>query len=192
MESHVRTAEHTQVSARRDYFTFHLVCASELIGTFTSRKRLGRPRSDEHAERTHLNHNLGKPEPVGSVIPTIKRREDTSKHGEKTDSGLLSQMKCYSCGPKGHRKADCPKRVAQVLIPHLEEDLMVSGKVGNMIATKMKVETGSQQTLVHPDFVQHDQYTGQAINIVAVGQHQERPPLAKVWLQVESTPSLMS
>ena len=43
MESHVRAAEHTQVSARRDYLTFHLVLASELIGTFTSRKRLGRP-----------------------------------------------------------------------------------------------------------------------------------------------------
>ena len=37
-----------------------------------------------------------------------------------------------------------------------------------MIATKMKVDTGSQQTIVHLDFVQHDQYTGQAINIVAV------------------------
>ena len=41
MESHVRTAEHTHVSARRDYLTFHLVLANELIGTFTSRKRLG-------------------------------------------------------------------------------------------------------------------------------------------------------
>ena len=58
MESHVRTAEHTHVSARRDYLTFRLVLASNLIGTFTSRKRLGRPRSDEHAERTRLNHEL--------------------------------------------------------------------------------------------------------------------------------------
>ena len=58
MESHVRTGEHTQVSARRDYLTFRLVLPSELIGTFTSRKCLGRPRSDEHAERIHLNHDL--------------------------------------------------------------------------------------------------------------------------------------
>ena len=58
MESHVRTAEHTHVSTRRDYLTFRLVLASELIGTFTSRKRLGRPRSDEHAERTCLNLDL--------------------------------------------------------------------------------------------------------------------------------------
>ena len=43
MESHVRAAEHTQVSTRRDYLTFLLVLASELIGTFTSRKHLGRP-----------------------------------------------------------------------------------------------------------------------------------------------------
>ena len=59
----------------------------------------------------------------------------------------------------------------------------MSEKVGNMIAAKMKVDTGSQQTIAHPDFVQLDQYTGQ-VNIVAVRQHQKRPPLAKVWLQV--------
>ena len=58
MESDVREAEHTHISNRRDYLTFRLVLATELIGTFTSRKRLGRPRSDEHAERTRLNHNL--------------------------------------------------------------------------------------------------------------------------------------
>ena len=57
----------------------------------------------------------GKPEQVGSVIPTIMYRKDTSMHGEKMDSGLLSLMKCYSCGQKGHRKADCLKQVAQVL-----------------------------------------------------------------------------
>ena len=58
MESHVRTAEHTHVSTRRDYLTFRLVLASELIGTFTSRKRSGGPQSDEHAERTRLNLDL--------------------------------------------------------------------------------------------------------------------------------------
>ena len=58
MESHVRTAEHTQVSTRRDYLTLHFVLTCELIGTFTSRKHLGRPRSDEHGERSRPNHNL--------------------------------------------------------------------------------------------------------------------------------------
>ena len=58
MESHVREAEHTHISNRRDYLTFRLVLATELIGTFTSRKRFGRTRSDGHAERTRLNHNL--------------------------------------------------------------------------------------------------------------------------------------
>ena len=47
MEAHVRPAEHAQKgSARKDYLTFHLKLAVELIGTFSSRKRPGRPRSD--------------------------------------------------------------------------------------------------------------------------------------------------
>ena len=56
MEAHVRPAEHPQkVSAKRDYLNFHLELAVELIGTFSSRKCPGCPRSDEHARHTRLN-----------------------------------------------------------------------------------------------------------------------------------------
>ena len=84
MESHVRTAEHTHVSARRDYLTFRLVLASELIGTFTSRKRLGRPRSDEHAERTLTTILVQWPRP--SVVLCVRvQGEGSSFQSVATD-----------------------------------------------------------------------------------------------------------
>ena len=99
MESHVRAAEHTHVSTRRDYLTFRLVLASELIGTFTSRKRLGRPRSDEHAERTRLKHNLDHyPRTVAQtkrcvVCEGTRRRKQLPERGNRHESRTL----CSTC-----------------------------------------------------------------------------------------------
>ena len=95
VESHVRTAEYTRVSARRDYLTFRLELASELIGTFTSRKRLGWPRSDEHAKRTCLNHNLDHyPCTVAKakrcvVCEGTRRRKQLPEHGNRHESRTL-------------------------------------------------------------------------------------------------------
>ena len=99
MESHVRAAEHTHVSTRRDYLTFRLVLASELIGTFTSRKRLGRPRSDEHAECTRLNHNLDQyPRTVAKtkrcvVCEGTRRRKQLPERDNRHESQTL----CSTC-----------------------------------------------------------------------------------------------
>ena len=56
MEAHVRPAEHAQKGMLREKFRLEL--AVKLLGTFSSRKHPGHPRSDEHARQTRLNHGL--------------------------------------------------------------------------------------------------------------------------------------
>ena len=110
MESHVRTAEHTHISTRRDYLTFRLVLASELIGTFTSRKRLGRPRSDEHAKRTRLNNNLDHyPRTVAKtkrcvVCEGTRRRKQPPERDNRHESRTLcSTCQVHLCTDDEHR-----------------------------------------------------------------------------------------
>ena len=110
MESHVRAAEHTHVSTRRDYLTFRLVLASELIGTFTSRKRLGRPRSDEHAKRTRLNHNLDHyPRTVAKtkccvVCEGTRRRKQLPERGNRHESRTLCSTYQVHLGTDDERR----------------------------------------------------------------------------------------
>ena len=118
MESHVRVAEHTHVSTRRDYLTFYLVLASKLIGTSASRKRLGRPRSDEHAERTHLNHNLDHyPRTEAKtkrcvVYEGTRRRKQLPERGNRHESRTL----CSTC--QVHFCTDDERRCFEIYHTH--------------------------------------------------------------------------
>ena len=58
MDLDLRPAEHARLGrAKRDMLKFRLELGHLLIGDFTSRVRLGRPRSDEHAQLTRLQHS---------------------------------------------------------------------------------------------------------------------------------------
>ena len=60
LDSYYRTAQHqAQGRRKRDYLTFRLELAEELIGGFSSRKRAGRRRSDENQQLDRLNIELG-------------------------------------------------------------------------------------------------------------------------------------
>ena len=61
MEEMVRPIEHQQRGRKmRDVLSYRLKLARELIGTFSSRQRVGgRPHSTEHVLLDRLNPNLG-------------------------------------------------------------------------------------------------------------------------------------
>ena len=97
---HVRPAEHAQKgSAKRDYQTFRLELAVELVGTFSSRKSPGHPRSDEHAEHTLLNRELDHfPRSVSKakryvVCEGIRRRKKLPECAYRHESRTL----CSTC-----------------------------------------------------------------------------------------------
>lgn len=60
LDSHVHSAGHTTMgSGKRDYLAFRLELARELVGTFSSQKRAGRPRSAEHNQVERLKPDMG-------------------------------------------------------------------------------------------------------------------------------------
>ena len=60
LDSHVRPLEHALRGRRkRDYLSFRIELAEQLIGTFRSRQRSGRRSSGEHAQAERLNPVLG-------------------------------------------------------------------------------------------------------------------------------------
>ena len=86
----------------------------------------------------------------GAALAPIRRMTPPRKV-IKLMAGHLTWLKCYSCGQNGHRKADFTKRVSRVIVPRMEDDLIISGRVGNKHLTRMKVDMGFQVTVVHPD-----------------------------------------
>ena len=60
LDSNVQPAAHVQRGrAKRDLLAFKLELATDLIGTFSSRKRSGRPSSALHEQHERLNHSFG-------------------------------------------------------------------------------------------------------------------------------------
>ena len=60
LDASVRPAEHARHGrGNRDFLTFRLEVANELIAGFSSRQRFGRPRSIENAQLDRFNPSLG-------------------------------------------------------------------------------------------------------------------------------------
>ena len=64
----------------------------------------------------------------------------------------------------------------------MEDDLFVSGKLGEKDIHLAKMDTGSQQTLVQPMFVSTNDYMGEHTVIGVTGVATFPLPLARVWL----------
>ena len=90
---------------------------------------------------------------------------------------------CYSCGKKGHKRPECPNKVARVVSPVRRASLRVDGCVGEH-ECQMTIDTGAQKTVVKADLVKPEEYTGKSIRLLGFDGGAVTVPLAKVWLHI--------
>jgi len=76
-----------------DPYISTLNATSSVLGTFLSSDDLMQTISDESDHR-----NLGR---------TSKKKENVAFHVEDNSAKGKSALKCFNCGKKGHKKADC-------------------------------------------------------------------------------------
>ena len=101
MEKMVRPVDHKQRGRKkRNMLSFRLELAKELVGSFSSRQRVGgRPRSSEHELLDRLNPNLGHwPMHVSrkgncTVCLAMKRKQGLSSVGNCHES----RIQCEHC-----------------------------------------------------------------------------------------------
>ena len=114
------------------------------------------------------------------MSPPVLVPNADKKQGEFNSERWIT---CYKCHQKGHKKADCHvKTVSRIITPHMEDDQFVSGKAGEKEIRLVKVDTGSQQMLVHPKIVSTNDYTGEHTVIGVTGGATSPLLLARVWL----------
>ena len=100
LDMHVRPHEHAQKGRKKlDILEFKLVLGHLLIDGFSSRKRPGRPRSDDHANLIRLNTSVGHmPECLSTstrcVVCTGKmRRRNLPSRGNRHET----KFRCKTC-----------------------------------------------------------------------------------------------
>ena len=115
LESHTKPLEHAlRGRSKRDFLRFRLQLAEELIGSFRSRKRAGRRRSDEHEQAARLKPHHGHwPVQVTSkldcvVCSTIRQKRKLPR-GEMRHE---SRIRCSYCNVAlcVHQDRDCFKK----------------------------------------------------------------------------------
>ena len=101
LESEVFPTEHSRVGRnKRDFLSFRMDLAKQLIGGFQSRKCQGSPRSSEHLQLERLNIQLGHwpvkaEKKLVCVVCSTKR---TKLHLSRAEMHHETRIKCSFCG----------------------------------------------------------------------------------------------
>lgn len=105
LDSHIHPLEHALRRRKRDYLTFRLQLAEELVGGFCSCKRAGRHSSSEHSDMQRLTVDLGhwpqqSPKCLGCVVCTRRK----SRHESCITCSVCKVHLCI------HGSRDCFKK----------------------------------------------------------------------------------
>ena len=99
-----------------------------------------------------------------------------------------SIRKCFKCGEPGHIAARCPTKITdECQLSDSRRDkrpLEVHGLICGQFYQGLKIDGGSDVTLVHPTAVPRENYTGKTIEVEFGNRGKETYPTAKVQIQV--------
>ena len=90
---------------------------------------------------------------------------------------------CFQCGQRGHKRLDCPNKIARIQIPTGGSCPRVEGKIGK-VSCSMLVDTGAEKTRVSAELVQPEQFLGKTIPLIGFDGGKMHAPIAKVWIKV--------
>ena len=90
---------------------------------------------------------------------------------------------CFQCGQRGHKRPNCPDKIARIQIPTGGSCPRVEGKIGK-VPCSMLVDTGAEKTVVSAELVQPEQYLGKTIPLIGFDGGKMHAPIAKVWIKV--------
>ena len=82
---------------------------------------------------------------------------------EKLEERERKPIVCFGCGEAGHIRPNCPNRMRAVREEGVESGILVDGFLAGIEAKGLRIDTGSGRTVVHPDFVPSEAYTGREI-----------------------------
>ena len=127
-----------------------------------------------HLERGDSSNEIVSSSSNGSDPPGFERQiVGQNYYGEKGSRLVKLEEKerkptvCYGCGELGHIRPNCPHKVDRVRTVVCEgssgSGVFVDGFLAGIEAKGLRVDTGSSRTLVHPDFVPREAYTGRKI-----------------------------
>ena len=105
--------------------------------------------------------------------------QNVAKGKEEKES--VGAPKCFICGKRGHKKFECPNKVARVTSPGRTGSPKVQGRVGN-VECELTIDSGALVTMVRADLVQEEDYTGERVTLRSVCGRSFSARTAKVWL----------
>ena len=65
---------------------------------------------------------------------------------------------CYGCGELGHIKPNCPNKIRRVVSSESNDEMLVDGWIAGSMVSGLRVDTGSERTIVKSEFVPDSAY----------------------------------
>ena len=93
-------------------------------------------------------------------IPVVER--EGGKQGQQYQ-GSRKQVTCYGCHEVGHIRPNCPYKVRRVVAEGGGSMPSVNGFLAGVAVEGLKVDTGSDKTMVRKDYVPRVAYTGRSV-----------------------------
>ena len=100
-----------------------------------------------------LSNLSGKASTLLKTILCLARHVPGQTASQQTDNHKVPT--CYRCGEKGPKKPDCPQKIRRIRSPQPKGQsiIYIAGKIGDIVCTKLVVESGTDLTTLHPDFI---------------------------------------
>ena len=107
------------------------------------------------------------------------RKHRGKEHGPERDEGKGKEERshkkdasekfpvCFGCGVKGHKRAECPNKVASIKKEGKPKCRTLQGKVGTNPCT-MTLDSGADHTVVRADLVAEADYTGRSSRVETI------------------------
>ena len=85
------------------------------------------------------------------------------KKGGKHEKRERKPLTCYGCGEIGHIRPNCPNKVRRVKSPEGDQQEEVDGWLVGVAVTDLRVDTGSDKTVVRADCVPDSAYLSKTV-----------------------------
>ena len=133
---------------------------------------------DRQGER-HEYHSGQRPSNRGQRYGGSSVKQKPGRERDEKDGSVRGPV-CFSCGKRGHKKFDCPNKIARVT----SSGGIVSRVIGQVGSTEcaMTIDSGALLTMVRADLVKQVEYSGEMLKLKSVCGKTFTARAACVWL----------